>query len=115
MGARLFVIGFIKDPATGFPMSIVYRKGRVLRDAKMQRELRIGKCSVDFGNDIGWVIEVDGSAWHQDVVADFDREVYLRDYLRRQKLDLHLLRIKAPRLWNDRTAVQREVLKFLSD
>jgi very-short-patch-repair endonuclease len=114
MGARLLTLGWLKSTATGFPFTFMWRRGKILRHAKLKREVRIGKCYVDFANDINWIIEIDGSPWHQDVVADFDREVYLREFLRRQKQDLRILRIPAPRLWHDSARVQRDVLKFLT-
>jgi very-short-patch-repair endonuclease len=113
MGAKVVSIKRLKS-SNGFPMCIVIKRGRVLREAGMKRERRVGKCYVDFGNDIGWAIEIDGTIFHNDVVQDFDREVYMREFLRRQKLDLRILRIPAYRLWHSRAAVQAEVLEFLA-
>lgn len=82
----------------------------------MRREYRIGKCYADFGNDINWIIEIDGTAFHRDVVADFDREVYMREFIRARSRgleDLRIMRIGAPRVYNDSARLQRDVLKFL--
>ena len=98
----------------GFPLCIVISRGKILRQAKLRREVRIGRCYVDFANDLNWIIEIDGTPYHQDVVADFDREVYMREYLRKQKKDLRILRVPAPRLWHARARVQRDVIAFLN-
>lgn len=116
MGARTIKIKFLRDSSTGYPLILVWSRGTTLRQHKMKRELRIGRCYVDFGNDLNWVIEIDGSAYHQDVVADFDREAYMREFIRqrsRNLQDLRLLRIPAARLWNDAPRVQQQVIKFL--
>lgn len=114
MGAKLFTLGWLKSTPQGFPLTLVLSRGKILRRAKIKREVRIGRCWTDFANDLYWCIEIDGSPWHQDVVADFDREVYMKEYLLRQHKDMRILRIPAPRLWHDSAGVQRDVLKFLA-
>lgn len=114
MGARVRTFPYIRAGVRGFPLAIVLSRGKLLRQARLKREVRYGKHYVDFANDIHWVIEIDGSPYHQDVVADFDREVYLRDFLRKHGHELRLKRIPAPRLWNDRARVQREIIQFLN-
>lgn len=117
MGGRVYRLSWLRDPATRFPAAIVWSRGKILRHAKMKREVRYGRYYVDFANDIHWVIEIDGSPYHQDVVEEFDREVYVRDFIRkvtRGSQDLRLLRIRAPRIWNDRNGLQNEIISFLN-
>lgn len=109
MGGRVLTFRHIRSTKTGFPLTFVLGLGRSLRAQQFRREVRVGKYYVDFANDIGWCIEIDGSEWHRDVVAEFERESYL--YQR----GCRILRIKAPRLWNDSAGVQRDVLKFLAE
>lgn len=93
-------------------LTIVLNRGKVLRQARMQREVWYGRYRVDWSNDLHWMIEVDGS--QHDVVADFDREVYIREMLRRRKQDMRLMRIPAYRLWQQPSKVRAEVMRFLS-
>lgn len=85
--------------------------GKWLNEEKFKREVRYGKYWVDFANDLNRVIEIDGRQWHMDVVADFDRDIYLRE----KPHNCQIMRVKAVRLWNDKDRVQREVLKFLTN
>lgn len=108
MGGHIYRLRFIKHPRTGFPLTVYWRMGKVLGHEKFKREVRIGKYFVDFGNDIGWVIEVDGKQWHMDILADLAREGYIME-----RGFEHWLRVPAHRLWREPSRVQRDVLKFL--
>lgn len=116
MGGKVWRLGFIRL-GNGWPLTIILSSGKILRAAKMKREVRYGRYYVDFANDIHWVIEIDGGPWHQDVVAEMDREIYIRDLIRRStknRQDLRLLRVPAPRIWNDKTRLQNQVISFLN-
>jgi very-short-patch-repair endonuclease len=106
MGGKVWQSKFIKWPG-GFPLAIVLSKGKFLREEKVRREVRVGKYFLDFGNDLYYGLEVDGAAYHQDVVAAFDRDSYL--YMRGWKV----LHIPAIWLWNNPNKVQQQVLGFL--
>lgn len=94
----------------GFGLSIVWSLGKAMRSEGMKREVRAGRYYIDFGAaDIGRGIEIDGAAYHQDVVQAFDRDSYL--YQRGWKI----MHIAAVKLWSDPERVQRDVLKFLFD
>lgn len=113
MGGKVLKFTRLKS-SNGFSMVVVFRRSKILKQAKIKREVRYGKYYVDFANDLNWIIEVDGSPYHMDVVADMDREIYINELLHRNPFGMRLLRIKAPRLWNDKDRLQRDVLKFLS-
>lgn len=106
MGGR--VLKFKRFQMHGFPLAIVYRQPTLFRAEHVKREVRCGRYYTDFANDVGWAIEVDGSVYHMDEVAEYEREIYM--YGRGWRL----LRIRAPRLWNDKAGVQRDVISFLT-
>lgn len=112
MGARVLTLELIKFNSN-FPASIVISRGKILRKANMRRDVRYGRYYVDFANDLNWVIEVDGAAYHVDVVADFDREVYIKNFLSRSPFGMRLLRVPAYRIINNPAQVRADVLKFL--
>lgn len=108
MGGRYVTFKKIRGGPNHFPLVLILSLGRELRAEHYRREVRVGKYFVDFGNDVGAAIEIDGRQYHMDVVADIEREMYL--YARSWRL----LRVQAPRLWNDPKRVQRDVLKFIT-
>jgi hypothetical protein len=107
MGGIVVRFPLIKDPRTGFPLAKVVRYGWVMRTENVRREVPVGPFCLDFGNDLKRGIEID-SSYHTDVVADFDREVYLNER------GWRLLRIKASDLYRDRKSVQLAATKFLA-
>jgi very-short-patch-repair endonuclease len=117
LGAKVFTLPWLKLSKTGFCFTLVLSRGSQLRQAGMKRELRIGRCYVDFGNSLNWVIEIDGTPWHRDVVADFEREVYLQEFVRSQsrgREDVRIMRIPAARIWNNPRLVRHDVTRFLN-
>lgn len=114
LGAKTFTFGSPKSTRKRFPLTLVLSRGHILQDAKMHREVRFGKYYVDFANDLNWIIEIDGTHWHMDVVADMDREIYINELVRKSPYGWRLLRIKAPRIWNDPAGVRAQVLEFIT-
>lgn len=114
MGGKCTTFGRIQPAFVQFPLAIVWNSGKILRHAKMHRETRVGGYYADFGNDLNWFLEIDGTPFHRDVVADFDREVYMREFLRRQKKDMRILRIPAYKLWHQPDVVRAQVIKWLN-
>lgn len=108
MGAKIITVDKLKGPGLHFPIAIVISRGKLLRQHKIQREVRCGKHYVDFANDIGWALEVDGKQYHLDVVADFDRDAYLLER------GWRVLHVQAARIWNDPAGTKAIVLKYLS-
>ena len=108
MGGTVFSMPIVMSRKTGFPFAIVLWRGHALRKHKMKREVRVGKCFVDFGNDIKWGIEILGFEWHTDVLAEQQREDYIKSY------DWRVLYIPAADLWRKSKSTKRRVLKFLS-
>lgn len=107
MGGKVFRIEKIRHRSTKFPMTIVLSMGSVLKDECFQREVRVGKYFIDFGNDVLYGFEIDGRQWHRDVVKEFEREIYFHDRGWRVK------HIDAVKLYNAPDQVQREVLAYL--
>lgn len=84
--------------------------GRVLRRELIEHEVRIGSRYADFATPNAAylkVIELDGKHHQMDIVADQEREDYLRQY------GAEIYRIQARRLWREPWKVRREVLRFL--
>lgn len=108
MGGKVYRIKWLKHPRNGFPLAVFWRYGKILGHEKFKREVRIGRYFVDFCNDVGWIVEIDGASYHMNVVADLEREGYI--YERGFE---HWLRIPAHRLWRDPNRVQRDTLRFL--
>jgi hypothetical protein len=108
MGGRVVTFDHIKAPRTGFPLAVVITMGRTLRRERIEREVRVGKCFIDFGNDIKRGIEIDGRNFHMDIVKEQERDDYCAGY------GWSLLHIQAGDLYRNPNQVQRDVLKYLS-
>lgn len=113
MGGKVLTVKFLKDPRTHFPLAIVINRGKLFRREKVRREVGFGPYWVDFANDLNRIIEVDGSPYHMDVVADFDREVYIKDVCWKRKMEARFLRIRADELYRNPDRVQQNVVGFL--
>lgn len=113
MGGKVLRIKWLQDPHTKFPLAIVINRGQLFRREKIRREAGYGRYWVDFANDLNRIIEVDGSPYHMDVVADFDREVYIKERCWQQKMEARFLRIRADELYRNPNRVQQNVLDFL--
>lgn len=114
LGGRVVTFNYIKSNKTGFPLALIVSLGRILKQAKFKHEVRYGKYYVDFSNDLNWIIEIDGYAFH-DVVADMDREIYIHEMLTRHSpYGMRILRVPAYRIYNNPSRVQRDVLKFIT-
>ena len=109
MGGRMLKIKFIKHYETKRPLTIILSLGKALESERFGREVRAGRYYIDFGNDLAMGLEVDGAAYHRDVVAQFERDSYL--YQRGWRI----IHIPAIKLWNDPLAVQQQILSFVYD
>lgn len=107
MGGKVLTFKCLKSTKTGFPLALVLSLGKTLRGEGFKREVRVGRYYADFANDVGWVIEIDGKAFHRDIVYEQQRDDYFKLF------DWRVLRIDAAKLWNSGQKVQRNVLKFL--
>lgn len=110
MGGKIWRLKYLRSRHTGFPFTIVVSLGQHLKDERFQREVRFGIYWVDFANDVARIIEIDGRPYHMDVVADMEREIYIKNLVS----DAKFLRIPAARLYNSPARVQSDVLKFLN-
>lgn len=117
MGGRVFKVKWLRQPRTGFCLAIVLNMGKLFNKERVRREVGYGRYWVDFANDLNRIIEVDGNAYHMDVVADFDREIAIKEMCRKlpnpAAREARILRIKADELWRNPNKVQQKVLGFL--
>jgi very-short-patch-repair endonuclease len=115
MGGTVKTTTRIKARDTGFPLTYYWNLGRRLKAEGFRREVRYGPYFVDFANDLNRIIEIDGSQYHMDVVADMDREIYIRElcYKWHPNREARILRVPAYRLGLDSRRVQDDVLKFI--
>lgn len=91
----------------GFSLVYIISIGKILREEKFKREVRCGAFYIDFGNDIGRGLEIDGKKFHMDVVYEFERDIYLSER------NWRVLHIKAADLWRQPSLVQRQVLSHI--
>ena len=80
MGGRVITCKLICSRRTGYPIAWVWSMGALLNAEQVRREIRVGKHWVDFGNDIGRGIEIDGAAYHRDVLAAQERDQYFAGF-----------------------------------
>jgi len=108
MGGRAISVPFFKHPKTGFSYTYIISMGKILNSELIKREVRVGKYWVDFGNDIKRGIEIDGQKYHNDIVAQQERDDYFAGF------DWRVLHIRAADLWRQPDNVQRDVIAFLA-
>ncbi len=100
-------------------LALVVSLGRHLRGGNFRREVRYGRYYVDFANDLNYIIEIDGAKYHQDVVADMEREIYITDhcwkYAPAHGRQARILRVKAYHVYNNSRKVQDDVLNFMQN
>src|SRR5260221_1167016 len=110
MGGKSLTLPFIKSRKTGSPLTFL-RLGKVLKRELIEREVQVGKrhYCIDFGTrNASYKKGIDiTSSYHTDVLADQERN----DYLRARGWDV--MYIKAARIQRDPVGVLRKVLKFL--
>lgn len=109
MGGKVFRIKHVRHYRTKFPLAFIYKQAPVFKAEQIHREYRVGKYFIDYANDIGRGVEVQGADYHRDVVKEFDRESYL--YQRGWRI----LYIEATELYRQPDKVQQRVLAFLVD
>lgn len=108
MGGKVITIDLFKDIMTGFPLTIVVSLGSVFKAEHIEREVRVGRMYVDFGNDIRRGVEVDGKRWHQDVTKELERDEYCAAY------GWSLLHIQAIDVYKNPDFVREKVTRFLT-
>lgn len=115
MGGKVWTVERIRSKHTGFPLTPYWSLGTRLKAEGFRREVRYGRYFVDFANDLNRIIEVDGNPYHMDVVADMDREIYIKEFCWRwqRNREARIMRIPAHKLWLDKQKLQDDVLKFI--
>ena len=111
MGGRFIIVSWIVDPKTKFPLTIILDLGKILRRENIEREVRVGAMYIDFatvGLSYNRGIEVDGAAYHEDIVKEQDRDDYLA------ARGWSVLHIRADEIYRNPGRVQQRVMNFLS-
>ena len=110
MGGRVITIDWLVSPANNsYPLTFVISMGRLLRREKVKREVRVGKCYIDFGNDIRRGIEIDGRQFHRDVLKEQSRSEYVAEY------GWRLLHIDPADMYRSPDFIKRRVIDFLTE
>lgn len=107
MGGRVVRFDWLHHPRSKYPFAVVLSLGRILRRHHFKREVRVGSKFTDFCNDLKYVIEIDGAAFH-DIVEMQRRDEYLANY------ECEVLHIPAVSIWNAPDKTKRRVIKFLT-
>jgi hypothetical protein len=111
MGGRTFSFSSVTSTKTGFPLTFIMSFGKTLRREYVQREVRVGAYYVDFAFVTRYdrkAIEIDGKAYHRDIVKEQQRDDYLMDR------GWRVMHITASEVYTNPDAVQRRVIDFLS-
>lgn len=108
LGGKVLTFDRFRHHKTDFPFAIVVSLGRLLRSENMKREVRVGGMYIDFGNDLNWGIEVDGRAYHKDIVVQQERDEYFENW------GWRVLHIDATDLYRQPDKVQQQVMEFLT-
>lgn len=112
MGGTGWQLPWLRDPRTGFCFTIIRDMGTVLTNELVRREVRAGAMYIDFAVTTPYYkkgIEIDGRAYHRDVLREQQRDDYVRQY------GYNLLHIQAIDLKLSPQIVQRRVVDFLQN
>ena len=110
-GGKYKVLKHIRDPKTGFPLTIVFSLGKILKRELIKHEVRVGAMWIDFGaltNYFNRGIEIDGRAYHRDILKEQERDEYVAQF------GWSLLHIEAGEVYRNPNFVQRKVLNYLA-
>lgn len=107
MGGKVIQVDLVREPINGFPLCFVVSMGDLFKRERISREVRAGAFFIDFGNDIGRGIEVDGKHWHGDIITEQRRDEYCGKY------GWMLKHIKADDLYRRPAYVRHQVQRFL--
>jgi very-short-patch-repair endonuclease len=111
LGGKVLTFRHIKHPKTKFPLVIFLSMGRMLRRENVQRETRIGGRFADFTFETPYtkkLIEIDGKAFHDDIIKEQERDDYLRKY------GWRVLHVRAVDIWRRPDVVRKRVRDFLA-
>jgi len=110
MGGHIVRMKWLHSPFTHFPAAIIVSKGKLLRSENFRREVRYGRYYADFANDLHRIIEIDSKRYHMDVVADMDRDIYIKSRFH----GAQILRLRTFEISANPTRTQQQVIKFLT-
>jgi hypothetical protein len=111
MGGKYISSTLLKDPKTKFPLTIITDIGTVFKRESIAREVRVGAMYTDFAT-VGLrylkAIEVDGLAFHDDIVKEIKRDEYLK------QRGWEIMHLQAASIYREPGMVQKRVLEFLA-
>jgi hypothetical protein len=108
MGGKVVQIKWIRGGRNRYPLAIFLTLGVPLRWHNFKREVRVGRYWVDFASDVLWCIEIDGREYHTDIVAQAERDEYLRERGAR------VLHIQAAEIYRNPEKTKQRVLEYLA-
>lgn len=109
MRGRALTLPFVRSRRDDYPLTFVWL-GRLLKRELMYREVRVGKFFVDFGTPGSRflkAIEIDGREYHHDIVAEQQRDDYLK------ARGWSVMHISGSKLQREPRKVYVDVLRFL--
>lgn len=107
-GGTYITLTYIKDPDTGYPLTIVTSLGTILKRELIRREITVGRYFIDFGQITPWTRRGIKIEDQQDIV----REQQLDDYVR--GLNWQLFHLQAAAVFREPMRVQQRVLEWLA-
>lgn len=107
-GGRYITFSRVKDPDTGYPLTIVTNLGVVLKRELIRREIRVGRYFIDFGQITPW----DRRGIKIEDRLDVVKYQELDDYVR--GLDWSLFHLEAAAVFREPMRVQQRVLEWLA-
>lgn len=105
LGGVTLTIGFMRDRVTGYPLTIVFSKGRLLKSEHFRRAV-LDNMGV-LANDVKRAIALQGVEYERDVVAAYERDERLKS------AGWNVLHIPAHWLWTDPSKVRQTVGNFV--
>ncbi len=80
LGGTVLTVGAFRHKKTGYPLSLVLSRGRLLRSERFRRSVRVDDGgTLELANDIKWAITIRGSEYYRDVVAAYERDELLKE------------------------------------
>lgn len=109
MRGHVLVVPWLRSRHTRFPLAIVLSLG-YLKHELIEREVRVGRYVLDFATPQSRIlkaIEIDGAAYHTDIVREQERDEYLHTR------GWSVMHIPARRVFQEPRRVYVETKRFL--
>lgn len=100
----------LQDFRSHFPLVWVWWWPRIFRKYNVRRELQVGRYYVDFGsikNHRKKAIEIDSAYYHQNIVAEQERDDYLHEH------GFLIMHVRVIHIYRQPKDVKKKVVQFL--